>query len=130
MEAWERCRLLPGRVITGSSIGFELLNQVLLDSDWRRGEQVQQVGQDKREKKTMGLLTGHANAAKSAAFVDAGPLVLAGVRFALVDVHFTSAAFEAGAAVALVGAGQVHASPAVLARRACEIKMMRKVHWI
>ena len=53
---------------------------------------------------------------------------MARVGFALVDVHFTSAAFEAGAAVALIGAGQVDAGPAVLAGRACEIKMMREVH--
>jgi len=62
--------------------------------------------------------SGHANAAKSATFVDARPLVLARVRFALIDVHLAATSLEPGQAVASVRARHVNAGPAVFTRRA------------
>ena len=62
-------------------------------------------------------LTWHADAAESAALVDAGALVHAGVALALVDVDLAPRAREAGLAIAAVGAGRVHAEAVVLAGR-------------
>jgi len=62
--------------------------------------------------------SGHANAAKSATFVDARPLVLARVRFALIDVHLAASSLEPWQAIASVRAGHVNTGPAVFTRRA------------
>jgi hypothetical protein len=62
--------------------------------------------------------TGHANAAKPSTFIDARSLVLARIRFTLVNVHLTATALKTRQAIASVGAGHVHTGTTMFTRRA------------
>lgn len=62
-------------------------------------------------------LTRHANAAKPAAFINARSFILARIRLAFVDIHFTTATFETRQAIAAVRTRHVDTSTTVLARR-------------
>ena len=72
-------------------------------------------------------LTWHADASEGARVVEAGPVVLAGVGLALVDVGLAARAREALRAVAGEGARGVDTDAVVLARRTCNSRTM--VSW-
>ena len=61
--------------------------------------------------------TRHADAAEGAAFIEAGAVILAGIRIALVDVDLAARSREAPRAVALERSRRIHAEAVVLARR-------------
>merc|ERR1711946_25042 len=63
------------------------------------------------------LRTRHADAAESPALIQAGPVVLARIRVAFVDVDLAAGAGEPARAVALEGARRVDAEAVVLAGR-------------
>ena len=67
--------------------------------------------------KRMLLLTWHTNAAESSSFVYAGSFILARAWLTLIDVLFTTAAFESCLTVTLVGARCIHADTPMLTRR-------------
>ena len=64
-------------------------------------------------------LTRHADASECSALIQAGTVILAGIRVAFVDVDFATRPGESAGAVAAERAGRVDAKAVVLARRAC-----------
>lgn len=66
------------------------------------------------------LITWHADASKSARIVETTSLILARMRFALVDVRLTTRSSEALTTVASKRAGNVDAKTIMLTRRALE----------
>lgn len=66
------------------------------------------------------VLTRHADTSESPRIVQAGTVVLAGMRLALVHVRLASRPGESLRAIAREGPGGVHTDPVVLAGRACK----------
>lgn len=66
------------------------------------------------------VLTRHADASESPRIVQAGTVVLARMRLALVHVRLASRPSESLRAIAREGSGRVHADAVVLAGRACK----------
>lgn len=64
----------------------------------------------------MQTLTGHADTAIGSALVEAGAIVLARVRVALVDVHLAAGARKTDRTIAAIRAGRVDTGAAVFAR--------------